>query len=400
MSAAAASPSPERKRPPAALLLFCALLVFSAAALKLLPAPFAWISFASAAACLVAAAAPRRLQRRALWLNLGVIFLMLGATEWFFSCERTEVAGTQDLVVDADGFEPERYQRHATLGYAPERNVAARWKRFQGDRLVFDVTYTIDRHGLRTSPSPPSRTERCVVFLGGSFAFGAGVDDDETMPYLVGSRAPDVRAYNFAYSGYGPHQMLAALEFGVVDQILDCAPTHFVYVAIEDHVRRVAGKTSWGQAEPRYLLSADGTARYSGWFNDGSWTTRKLRAQLKKSAILQRIVFERSPTRRRDVELMLATVATARRFAVERYPGSEFHIIYWDADETPVTASLLAGFAGLGIPLHQASGILPRFREDIRAYELDAHDLHPNRRAHSLLADHVAACILHASERP
>ena len=37
------------------------------------------------------------------------------------------------------------------------------------------------------------------------------------------------------------------IEFGVVDRALGCAPTHFVYLAIEDHVRRVAGKRRRGR---------------------------------------------------------------------------------------------------------------------------------------------------------
>jgi len=396
----ATSPSLKLAPPRAALAAIFALLAFSAAALKWLPTPFAWISFAVAAACLVAAATPRRRLPRALWLNLGIVLLMVGGAEWFVSRGQVDGPGTRDMLADKRGFEPERYLPHAALGYAPERNVEARWQRFYQDRLVFDVAYTIDGRGLRISPPAPARTDRCVVFLGGSFAFGAGVDDNDTMPYLVGSRADNVRVHNFAYSGYGPHQMLAALEFGLVDRGLDCVPTHFVYLAIEDHVRRVAGKTSWCVAEPRYVLSQDGGVRYSGWFNDDNWPTRKLRAQLKKSAILQRILFEHSPTRPGDIELMLATVATAQRLTAERYPGSQFHVIYWDADETAVTEDLLAGLAGLELPLHRVSDILPGFREDIRVYELDEHDRHPSRGAHSQLANHVATSILGAADSP
>lgn len=73
----------------------------------------------------------------------------------------------------------------------------------------------------------------CVLFFDDSLTFGEGVNDNQTMPYRVGMRsAGALRVYNFAFHGYGPHQMLAQIELGVVRDTIDCLPDHAIYQAI------------------------------------------------------------------------------------------------------------------------------------------------------------------------
>jgi hypothetical protein len=56
--------------------------------------------------------------------------------------------------------------------------------------------------------------------FGCSFTFREGVEDREAMPYLVGELSKYI-VYNFGFHGYGAHQMLSALEYGIVDRIVD-----------------------------------------------------------------------------------------------------------------------------------------------------------------------------------
>ncbi len=56
-------------------------------------------------------------------------------------------------------------------------------------------------------------------------AVGAGLEDDETLSYQVGVQSGGrYRTFNFAANGYGPAQMLAAIETGMVGRIVDTTP--------------------------------------------------------------------------------------------------------------------------------------------------------------------------------
>ena len=106
-------------------------------------------------------------------------------------------------------------------GYAPAANDRVRATRRENHEVVYDVVYNFDSHGLRMTPPDGESGGECILFFGGSFAFGQGVADHETLPSLVGQKTGGrFRAYNVGFHGYGPHQMLYALEHGVIEQVV------------------------------------------------------------------------------------------------------------------------------------------------------------------------------------
>src|SRR5207247_10000624 len=121
-----------------------------------------------------------------------------------------------------------------TLRYAPDANRRVTARKLYRDQVLYDVTYTIGPDGLRVAPPAYDvAVGGCVVFFGDSVSFGEGVNDDQTFPYLVGLKTEGrYRIYNFAFSGYGPHQMLAALQAGRVARIVLCRSTRVIYLTI------------------------------------------------------------------------------------------------------------------------------------------------------------------------
>jgi hypothetical protein len=154
------------------------------------------------------------------------------------------------------------------LGYVPRKDSRLTARKLYGDTVLYDVAYSIDSDGLRVSP-PHNETELtgCIVFFGDSSTFGEGVEDDQPFAYQVGLKTKGQYAiYNFAYSGYGPHQMLANLLAGRVSNIVRCNPTRFIYFAISEdiipHSPR-CGTRSLGQA--RASLQIDANRSDTGW---------------------------------------------------------------------------------------------------------------------------------------
>ena len=142
------------------------------------------------------------------------------------------------------------------LGYGPAKPNVATAVKYHDDKPIYRVEYTIGADGLRVSPPAVAPELGCALFFGGSVTFGEGVADDQSMPYQLGALTGHrYRVYNFGFHGYGPHQMLAALEGGRVAEIARCRPSHVIYQAIIPHVERAAGLATWDKHGPRYVLA-------------------------------------------------------------------------------------------------------------------------------------------------
>jgi hypothetical protein len=89
---------------------------------------------------------------------------------------------------------------YAAKTYQLRKNASAR--QFCKD---FDVNYHTDADGWRSMPTPRSAGRPDEVwFFGCSYTFGVGVEDNQTYPFLLASRAwPELRVRNFGVAGYG-----------------------------------------------------------------------------------------------------------------------------------------------------------------------------------------------------
>jgi hypothetical protein len=282
--------------------------------------------------------------------------------------------------------------------------MVAKSQKWYGKTLLYDVTYSFDTDGLRVSPprgdGPP---DACVLFFGDSFTFGEGLNDTETLPYRVGAIGGGrFEVYNLGFHGYGPHQMLSALEHGRVASMLKCRPTHVIYSAIPDHVGRVSALNTWGFHDPRYRLQPDGSVRYDGHFDDEkparpSRFQQEVRWQAGKSALYRWITVRQRRATEQDMRLFIGIVSQARRLVELTYPGSVFEILLWEKRiqaNNAASALQAAGFAPRIV-----ESVLPSYHEDSASYRIP-HDGHPTTKANDLLAHYVVRSIIEGPHRP
>jgi len=360
-------------------------VVLSATVLVTGVPPHLWLSVVWSGACLVAMIAATTVARRALWFNAAVVLAAVAVLEGYAAytsgtAERRQTwSNPQSL-----------FARDDALGHRPPPGHVTDSQLWYGDELIYDVTYTIDDDGLRIAPPTAglAANEPCVLFFGGSYTFGEGVNDDQTMPWLVavlGGHRYQVR--NFGFAGYGPHQMLAAIESGLVERVARCTPRYAVYQAHPHHLLRAAGKWWWDEHGPRYELDAGGEVTRNGNFDDDATLS-----PLADSEVARRLSDSIEPAVE-DVELLNAIVQESHRLLERLYPGIEFHVLYWDVgppwlfDDKRTAA---------GLRVHRLSAVLPHWDRWEQLYTFD-HDVHPTPRAHFIIARHVIDRVLPAS---
>lgn len=366
--------------------------------------PFVWICLAwGSVAVALAMSWPRKpgFHKTALW-NCGACLLILSAAELVFSRDRAPKAGNarvQKTYTDLQGEEVKTHVRHGVLGAGNPPGLTARAVAMFGDELVFDVVYSFDENGWRRSaPSSDAPDAQELLFFGGSYMFGEGVQDKETLPSQVGAALGGTYAVqNFGIVGAGPHQMLAAVESGLVAEALHGEPVAAVYLALPYHVSRVLGERPWCKHDPRYVLK-NGQAVPAGHFDDppgGGPVVRKIRNQLEKSHAWQALsTMGHGRVTDREIELTAAVVARAREKLQEAYPSLAFHVLFWD-DGGDVSDRLMAAMQTRKLQVHRVSEVLPGpvTGKGSGSYRIP-HDGHPGPLAYRLLAEYVAAKIV------
>jgi hypothetical protein len=380
------------------LLIFIPLAI-TGPALVYLPAPYIWILLSWGVALVLAAITGSRPLLRLLCFNAGVLGLVLCGWEaglWI-------IHGREWMGHPGRGFHLHAALDHDVLGYALEENTRRRAVKHQGDSLVYNVVYTVDHSGLRMAS--PFKNERidmgAVLFFGGSFTYGEGVNDNETLPYVAALLSEGRFAvYNFGVHGYGPQHMLAAIENGLVKARIRHVPRFALYQALTGHVARAAGLVPWVRDGPKYVINKAGDIVHVGRFDDGFARPSQLRLQLDKSRIVESIRCRQRPVREKDVALFAGIIDKARTLLGSSYPGLEFHVLYWDREGDRLSQAVLQELTGKGIRVHLVSRMLPGCKgipEASATYTIPM-DGHPNALAHRLVAQYVVSKILLGKE--
>jgi hypothetical protein len=374
--------------------------------------PFAWVCLVWVLALLYLGITSGASVSKAAWINLGAAMLAIALAElylWSITPEKKNLYCCNDAY----------FIRDDRFGMVPRKNFTATHVKTINSVPVYKTAYTIDNNGLRVAPPSDSRNVRgSVLFFGCSFTIGEGVADHEAMPYVTGLLTHGRYAiYNFGFHGYGPQQMLAALEQGPVRSVVTEPPKYIIYQAIPYHLERVAGLITWFPHAPRYRPTGAGRVTAQGNFDTVSDETRYSgieqfwRAQgplgnavsttLRRSFIYDKLVSPFRSLSHEDVELFVDIVSQARDAAEASYPATEFHVILWDnmfrqRDFLRFLSPILDGFQKRKIRVHLIADIIPDYDGSVpnSLYELHPYDSHPNAFAHRLIAGYVAKNIM------
>ncbi len=370
-------------------------VVISVLALIFAPAPYIWLYLLWFVIFAYSALKGGTTIRKISSLYICVLFLAFSTIEtylWWKSVPSSDIPSKHEEypknIID---------RTDDLLGYAPRKNTVATHFKKHGEKVDFLVDYTIDSNRLRKAPSYTS-CKKSILFFGGSFTFGSGVEDYQTMPYLVGLETiEEYCVYNFGFRGYGPHQMLSSVENELVKSIVKTAPKYVIYQFIPSHVKRVSGLAGHDKHGPRYILQDEGLI-YTGHFDEYEKVSNlKLPNQLMKSLMFSELLTKynkRKYNTNKNINLFIEIVDYSRRLIELQFKNSEFHVLFWN-HTGDTSKNILERLKSKGFRVHLISDILPDYyNKRISHYSISKYDQHPNPIAHKIIAKYVTTTII------
>lgn len=209
-------------------------------------------------------------------------------------------------------------------------------------RLLWDVHYSTDSFGRRTTVVPQSTIPQSrIVLFGCSFLFGEGSEDGQTIASQLCTEIPESQGFNYGVPGWGTQQMLALLESGRISREVPQGVQLGIYLYLpEIHEARVVGDMDFMNSSnidfPFYSLDSLGKLRRHGSFRTGRPLTNLFYdiAQASRTRALLGLNF---PKRSSHHYLLTASIIDqSRQLFVQQFPDARFLMVCYPgpADET------------------------------------------------------------------
>ena len=222
-------------------------------------------------------------------------------------------------VSNKDNFSINIMYEKTFLGYQPVPGVQNHKVVYDG-KIIMDKFYTISSNKFRYTPEIDSGEKNKIMnFFGGSFTFGWGLNDNETLPYLIQYYFRDWKIKNYGISGYGIHQTLALIQ-KKPDIIGDL---NFLITDVS-HIPRATCKRDYSFGTPKYILDNKKLIR-SGYCNFGFFNKLSMpriigsvinRSQIK--ILFDKLYFRKENVSDKDVDLYLAILNEINKIISER----------------------------------------------------------------------------------
>jgi len=257
------------------------------------------------------------------------------------------------------------------------------------DEIVLNATYTIDQFNRRITPLKyNSPNENYIMFLGGSYTFGEGVEDDETLPFYLGRMIDNYSIYNYGLPGSGPFDMLAKIQHIDFKQEIKEKQGLAIYTMFDDHVHRIIGSMtvmSWQTSGAYYKKNTQGQLVRKGTFHSGRPMITFIYKFLSKSLLLQKLGIT-FPLRMRDKHFKLtAEVLHQMKNELQKtYPGIKFIVLLYP--NTEYSKFLISHFEQYGIDYLDYTELFKNRTEKLILHELN---IHPNHNAYKIIADQL-----------
>ncbi|MBO6496682.1 MAG: hypothetical protein JJ978_14005 [Roseivirga sp.] len=286
------------------------------------------------------------------------------------------------------------------LGYGVSDSsfsVKAKKQWVNSGEQIYSVTYSF-ADGRRVTPNADSLSQKYSVFLGGSFAFGEGLNDTETLPYYYNQHYSQKRnVRNYGFQGYGTHQVYTiARNHLATDSTLHAAENVEIFYWFTDpHILRANGYSQWDQNSASYAVE-NGVLKYRGTFkeaiNGRSFMAKAYRFIWTNSGLFNRIK-ARLATSEEGIELVLRLIKETHELLKKR--GFEFTVLVQNTSGSDplfgkhfkdIRKRLVQALEEQGISFIYINEAILKKESDSHLFEIPG-DKHPTAEFNRRLAD-------------
>ncbi len=328
--------------------------------------------------------------------NVSTICLVLGVLEFTLTLKARP---------DSDlSFTPQYYEHHSQLGYRAKEgdfSVEARKRWIESGDNIYSVRYGF-RNGRRSTHNSNLQSSNYTLFLGGSFVFGEGVNDDQTLPYFYNQHLTEKRNIrNYGLSGYGTHQVYTIAKHQIAQDLAltDAQDVDVFYWFIIPHIWRTNGLSIWDRDGPHYQLN-NNQVEHLGSFRQ---TQRRLPLILRgwhfiwrHSAFSKSYIWGIFSIRDRKTDLTIALIKQTHEILEDR--GFKFTVLLqsaykpaarFNSQQQAAIEKIKNGLKASGIPFVDVNDVFMQSNLDINMLKIKG-DGHPRADFHRYLGAHLA----------
>jgi hypothetical protein len=294
----------------------------------------------------------------------------------------------------------------------PDENLGYRWRpNYAGGvscchadgRVLYEMNFVTDDFGRRVTPQqPPEPTDFFALFVGCSYAFGATVNDDETLPAQFAQQIAGrpVQVYNYGVTSWGPHNILALMGDPRLASGVRERRGILIYLFIDHHVDRAIGRFSWlyvsATRSPYYQFAADGSLVRKGLMDRRHIPDAGANLLYFLWRSWPRLWIDWPPTiRPKDLALTAAVIAqTAAAFA-NAFDSQGFYVLFYPGSQYQSAMTRLLEGKNIRFLPYARFAPFAQYSDDRLAV-----DLHPTPLAYHLLSERMAGDLAKAGVLP
>jgi len=277
------------------------------------------------------------------------------------------------------------------LGVRPRSDAQVTVVKRKGGRIVYEATYTTDQHGRRVTPPPRGDRPpaKALLFFGGSYTFGEGVNDDETMPACVAARTGEYQVYNYGLNAGGPQHVLVQMRSpGIVKEVTQ-KQALAVFSFLHVHISRAVGT-------PRVLRVLGGQHPWFEWDEARERLVRRgfffdrpgPRTTATGSKLLEAVEdYYGEKLTKADAWLTARMIVEAKRLFDRTFESQGFYVLVYPLRDGPLTDHVIALLKKEGVGILDYRPLLTT-KIDYDEYFIP-NDGHPQPKTHQLIADRL-----------
>jgi len=221
------------------------------------------------------------------------------------------------------------------IGHHNPSDATILHKFFRDNKELFEVTYHTDHLGHRISPGKYEGRNKFALFMGCSFTFGVGVQDNETVPYYFAEKQKDYVPYNYGLGASGPHQFLRLLETKNLREEIKEEQGIGIFYYIEEHIQRATmhlPSIGWLRQSPHYELNQNQELEYQGNFEEDKslWAQLLLKLAFQNFDYFTHHIFPR--VSKQDGDTTCKIIKKIKSEFLKQFPNSQFVVLYNSGD--------------------------------------------------------------------